>query len=168
VGNCVVVVALVHCTTEHGTRFVPVTVIVVLADPAVAVAGRIPEIVGAGSDAGEIVNAVELDSTPEFETCICTEPAKATSPAGTTAVSFVGLTNVVLKVDGRAGGGFAIQLTIEPVTKFVPVTVSTTSEAPHDGVELFEVVDEDSEVIVGPVIVNAIWPEVPAPAAPCV
>jgi hypothetical protein len=68
VGNCVVVAPLVHCTTEHGTRFVPVTVIVAPAAPAVAVAGRIPEIVGAGSDAGETVNAVELERTPKFET----------------------------------------------------------------------------------------------------
>jgi hypothetical protein len=80
----------------------------------------------------------------------------------------VELTNVVLRVDGRAGGGLTTQLTIEPETKFVPVTVRTTSEAPHDGVEPLEAVDEDNEVIVGPVIVNVSEPEVPAPAAPCV
>lgn len=82
------------------------------------------------------------------------------------AVSRVELTNVVLKVDGRAGGGFTTQLTVEPGTKFVPVTVSTTLEAPQDGVVLLEVVDEESEVIVGPVMVNVIAPEVPAPDAP--
>lgn len=132
------------------------TVIVVPAVPAVAVAGKTAEIVGAGGVAGEIVNAIALESTPEFETWICTEPEEAMSEAGTVAVSCVELTKVFCKVDGRAGGGFTIQLTMEPGTKLVPVTVSTTSEAPHDGVELFEVVDEDKEVIVGPVIVNGI------------
>lgn len=63
-----VVEPLVHCTTEHGTRFVPVTVMVVPAAPAVAVAGKTADIVGAGGAAGEIVKAVELESTPEFET----------------------------------------------------------------------------------------------------
>src|SRR5665213_375623 len=90
------------------------------------------------------------------------------SPAGTIAVSCVELTNVVPKVDGREGGGFTIQLTIEPGTKFVPVTVSTTSDALQEGVEPLEVVDEDREVIVGPVIVNVRGPEVPVPDAPCV
>lgn len=75
---------------------------------------------------------------------------------------------MVPKVDGRAGGGFTIQLTMELGTKFVPVTVSTTSETAHDGVVLLEVVDEEREVIVGPVIVNVRGPEVPAPEAPCV
>jgi hypothetical protein len=88
------------------------------------------------------------------------------SPAGTMAVSCVELKNVVAKVDGRAGGGFTTQLTMEPGTKLVPVTVSITSEAPHDGVVLLEAVEDDKEVIVGPVIVNVIAPEVPAPVAP--
>lgn len=68
VGNSVVVEPLVHSTTEHGTIFVPVTVIVVSPDPAVAVAGKTAEIAGAGGVAGEIVNAEVLESTPEFET----------------------------------------------------------------------------------------------------
>lgn len=63
-----VVEPLVHCTAEHGTRFVPVTVMVVPAAPAVAVAGKTAEMVGAGGVAGEMVNAVEFESTPEFET----------------------------------------------------------------------------------------------------
>ena len=82
------------------------------------------------------------------------------------AVSCVELTNTLPRVDGRAGGGFTIQFTTEPGTKLVPVTVSTTSEAPHDGVVLLEVVDEERDVIVGPAIVNAIAPE--GLAAPCV
>jgi hypothetical protein len=64
----VVVEPLVHCTTEQGTRFLPVTVIVVPAAPAVAVAGRTAKIVGSGGVAAEIVNAVEFESTPEFVT----------------------------------------------------------------------------------------------------
>lgn len=63
-----VVAPLVHCTTEQGTRFVPVTVIVVAAAPAVAVAGITADIVGVGGAAGDMVNAMELESTPKFET----------------------------------------------------------------------------------------------------
>jgi hypothetical protein len=92
----------------------------------------------------------------------------AISEAGTTAVSCVALIKVVANVDGRAGGGFTAHLTTEPLTKFVPVTVRVTFEALHDGVELFDVADEDTEVTVGPVMVNAIALEVPLPDAPCV
>jgi len=48
--------------------FVPVTVSVVPAAPAVAVAGNTAEMVGAGGDAGEIVKVTGLESTPEFDT----------------------------------------------------------------------------------------------------
>jgi hypothetical protein len=76
--------------------------------------------------------------------------------AGTMAVNCVELTKVVASVEGKAGGGFTTQFTTEPFTKFVPVTVSVTFEGLHDGVELPDVVDEDNEVIVGPVIMNEI------------
>jgi hypothetical protein len=119
--------------------------------------------VGAGGVAGEIVKVAALESTPEFDTTICTEPEEAMLEAGTMAVNCVGLTKVVASVDGSAGGGFTTQLTIELFTKFVPVTVRTTLEGLHDGVVLPDVVDEDREVIVGPVIVNEIAPDVPPP-----
>jgi len=74
------------------------------------------------------------------------------------AVSCVELTKVVASADGSAGGGLTTQLTREPFTKFVPVTVKTTFDALHDGVEF-----EDREEIVGPLIVNDIALEVPPP-----
>ena len=80
----------------------------------------------------------------------------------------VASTKVVTSVDGTAGGGFTTQLTTELFTKFVPVTVRTMFEGLHDGVELPDVEDEVTEVIVGPVMVNVVAPEVPVPDAPCV
>lgn len=71
-------------------------------------------------------------------------------------MSCVALTKVVANVDGRAGGGFTAHFTTEPATKSVPVTVSVMFEGLHDGVALFEVADEDTEVIAGPVMVNEI------------
>ena len=70
-------------------------------------------------------------------------------------MSRVGLTKVVANDAGSAGGGFTAHFTTEPLTKFVPVTVSVTFEALHDGVVLFVVADEDTAVTVGPVMVNA-------------
>jgi len=143
--------------------FCPATVNEAPAAPAVAVAGNTEVIVGAGGVVGEIVNVAELERTPEFETSICTDPDEAMLEAGTMAVNFVELTKVVASVEGKAGGGFTTQFTTEPFTKFVPVTVRTTLDGLHDGVELPDVVDEDNEVIVGPVIVNEIAPEAPPP-----
>ena len=68
VGNVAMVAPLVHCTTEQGTRFVPVTVSVVPDAPAVAEAGNTLEIDGAGGAAAEIANALAFERTPEFET----------------------------------------------------------------------------------------------------
>jgi hypothetical protein len=96
--------------------FVPVTVSVVPADPAVAVAGKTVAMVGAGGVVGEIVKVTGLERTPEFDTSTCTEPEEAKSGAGTMAVNCVALTKVVASVDGSAGGGFTTQFTTEPLT----------------------------------------------------
>jgi hypothetical protein len=83
-------------------------------------------------------------------------------------VSCVELTKVVTNDAGSAGGGLTAHFTTEPLTKFVPITVSVMLEALHDGVVLFVVVDEVTDVTVGPVMVNGIAVEIPLPAAPCV
>lgn len=83
-------------------------------------------------------------------------------------MSCVALTKVVTSVEGSAGGGFTTQLTIELFTKFVPVTVRTMLEGLHEGVEPLDVAEEVTAVIVGPVMVNVIAPDVPVPDAPCV
>ena len=61
-------VPLVHCTTEHGRIFVPVTVSVAPAAPAVAVTGETAAIVGVGSVAGETVKGNVLVRMPAFDT----------------------------------------------------------------------------------------------------
>jgi hypothetical protein len=145
---------VVHCTTEQGRRFVPVTVKVAAAVPAVAVVGEIAEIVGAGSDAVEIVKGKGFERAPELDTSIFTVAADTMSEAGTVAVSCVELTNFVASTDGSAGGGLLTQSTTELFTKFVPVTVRVTPEELHDGVVFDEVVEDDKDVMVGGIIVN--------------
>jgi hypothetical protein len=160
VANWVVPLPFVHCTTEQGRIFVPVTVSVAPEAPAVAVAGKTAAMDGAGGVEAEIVKGTELERALELDTSIWTAPEVAMSEAGTMAVSCVALTKVVANVDGRAGGGFTAHLTTEPLTKFVPVTVSVTFEGPHDGVVFDEVVDDDTEVTVGGEIVNGIFDDV--------
>jgi len=78
------------------------------------------------------------------------------SVAGTMAVNCVELTNVVASVAGRAGGGFTAHLTVELFTKFVPVTVTLSPAGLHEGVVFDEVVDDETEVIVGGEMVKGI------------
>ena len=133
----------------------PVTVNVTAEVPAVAAAGEMVAIAGAGSVAAEIVKGKAFDRTPELDTPTLTVVAEAISEAGTIAVSCVGLTNVVARTAGTAGGGLAIQFTTERFTKFVPETVSVTPEELHDGVVLDEVVEDDNADTTGGMIVNA-------------
>ncbi len=72
-------------------------------------------------------------------------------------MSCVELTNVVANEDIIAGEDCVagtIQSTAEPFTKFVPVKVRVTAEGPHEGVEGKEVVEAETLVIEGGVIVN--------------
>jgi hypothetical protein len=87
VASGVVVLPLVHCTTEHGRRFAPVTITVAPALPAVAPVGEMEVIVGAAGDAAEIVKPSMFDTAPEFDTSTFTEPAEAMSEGGIMAVS---------------------------------------------------------------------------------
>ncbi len=143
--------------------FVPVTIKGRATVPAVAVAGEMDAIVGAGSDEAEIVKGKLFERTPELDTSIFTVPAEAISEAGMVAVSCVELTNVVGSTEGSAGGGFIAQSTTEPFTKFVPFTVTVTPEGLHDGVVFDEVVEDDKEVMEGATIVNWIPADVPPP-----
>jgi len=68
VANCVVTPPLVHCTTEQGRRFVPVAVRVAPEVPAVAVAGEMDVIVGAGGDEAETVKGKVFETAPKLET----------------------------------------------------------------------------------------------------
>lgn len=154
--NCVVVLPIVHCTPEHGSRFVPEMVNMTSGVPAVAVVGEMAVMVGAAGDPAEILKAWVFERAPALETSIFTEPGATISEIGMTAVSCVELTKVVASGNATAGGGLAAHSTIELFAKFVPVTVRETAEALQDGVEAPEVVEADREVTVGARIMNAI------------
>lgn len=91
----------VHCTEEHGRRFVPVTVKVAEVVPAVATAGETEIFAGIGSNAGEIVKGDEFERTPRLETLmpIVADPTETTNEAGTVARSSVELTNSVCSAE---------------------------------------------------------------------
>jgi hypothetical protein len=152
----------VHCTPEHGRRFVPVTIKVNAAAPAVALVWEMETFAGAGGDEAEIVKGSVFEGTPELETSIFTIPAEATSRAGIAATSCVELTNVVSSGVVVAGAS-VIQLTTEPFTKFAPFTVRVAPGGLHAGVVFDEFVEEDKELMLGMAIVKGICEEAVVP-----
>lgn len=137
-------VVLVHCTTEQGSRFVPVTFRVTAELPAGADVWDSALIVGAARAAVgvEIVKG-KLPEVPfEFVTVTATGAAKDTSDAGMAAVNCVALTNVV-------GCAVPFQFTTASFVKFVPFTVSVKPVGLQKGVEAAEVVEADSDEIAG-------------------
>jgi hypothetical protein len=69
VANCMVTLPLVHCTTEHGRRFVPVAIKVSAALPAGARVCEMETFAGAGGDEGEIVKERGgFERTPKLDT----------------------------------------------------------------------------------------------------
>ena len=111
--------ALVHCSTEQGSRFVPVTFRVTAELPAGADVCDSAAIVGAArAVVGVEIVKGKLPEVPfEFVTVTATEEAKDTSDAGIAAVSCAALTNVV-------GCAVPFQLTTASFVKFAPFTVS--------------------------------------------
>jgi hypothetical protein len=158
VGNVVVPEPFVHCTTEQRSKFVPVTTRVAPLEPAVALAGETVTLEAAGSIAAVIEKADAFDTTPKLETAsvIGAVPTETTSVAGTVAMSCVELTNCVCSAETTGGPevGVTIQSTIEPLTKFAPVTVTANAAVLHEGVEFVEEVDEDREVTLGAKMAN--------------
>ena len=169
VGAVVVPTLSVHWTVEHGTNPLPITVrknappggCVV---PAAALFGMSEEMTGNGREAGAVSlksNAPEV--VVELETVTATVPVspvvpgKAVSAGKITAVSCVELTKVVERGD-------PFQFTTSPSTKFVPFTVKVTPVALQDGVVFEEVVDAESEVMIGGTIENVTL-DVPPPGA---
>ena len=121
-----------HCTTEPLTKFVPLTVRVKAEPPAVADVGLRLVSVGVGL---LIVKGIAPDVTPPgFNTVTFTVPAVAISPAIIEAVNWVELTKVVVLLDPP-------HCTTEPLTKFVPLTVSVNPEFPA-------VVDEGLRLVI--------------------
>jgi hypothetical protein len=111
-----------HFTVEPETKFVPVTIKVKPALPAVAQAGLSEVIVGAALT----VNVCAVDVPPPgvgFTTVTDAVPAVTTREDGTVAVSCVEETNVVVSA-------VPFQFTVEPETKFVPVAVKVKPALP--------------------------------------
>jgi hypothetical protein len=136
---------LIHCTTEHGRMFVPVTVNVCAGLPAEADVCDSVLIPGAGSAAGVVsVKGNPLDTPTEFVTETTGDPGNAASAAEIVAVNCVGV--ALLKVVGCAT---PFQFTTASLVKFVPFTVSVKPCVLQYGVEAAEVVDADREVIDG-------------------
>ena len=157
VASCVRLLLLsTHCTLEQGRKLLPVTLKENPTVPAVAPTGEMDAITAAGSDEAETVKGTEFEGTPKLDTVIDAAPAEVISEAGMEAVSWVELTNVVVRPE-------LFQSTTEPFTKFVPLTVRMNPVGLHDGVVFDEVVEEDKEAMAGGAIVNGIPPEVPPP-----
>jgi len=105
-----------------------------------------------------MVKGEDKDVVVELDTVIFTGPEKAVSVAVIAAVSCVALTNVV-------GRGDPFQFTTTPFAKFVPFTVRVIPRELQAGVDADEVVDAESEVIVGATIGNEIALDVAPPVA---
>src|SRR6266566_4941871 len=134
--NVVVRAAPFQRTTDPLTKFVPFTVRVKAAAPAVALPGVSEPIVGT-----ELlmvnVSAPEVPPPGVGENTVTDAvPAVATSLAGIAACNCVPLTNVVVRAP-------PFQRTTDPLTKFVPFTVSVNAPPPA------VVLVGDSEVTVG-------------------
>jgi mRNA-degrading endonuclease toxin of MazEF toxin-antitoxin module len=117
-----------HCTTELVTKFVPVTVSVKAAPPAVALEGESEVAVGTGL---LMVKVSAFDVPPPgeaFSTVTEAVPAVAMSLAEIAAVNCVPLTKVVVRA-------LPFHCTTELVTKFVPVTVSVNPAPPAVALE---------------------------------
>jgi hypothetical protein len=145
----VVRVPPLHCTTEQGTKLLPVTLNVNPTSPAVAAEGDSDATAGIGSEpeGAESVKGKEFDATAKFVTVTFAGTALAISAAEISAVSCIELTNVVARAE-------PFQFTSDALTKFVPVTVSVKPEALHEGVEFDEVVEADNAVMAGGAIVK--------------
>jgi len=86
-----------HCTTEQGTKLLPVTLRLNAPVPTVALAGRSAAIAGIGSAelGADVVKGSVFEFTVRLETDTDAVPGNAESAALMIAVSCVGLTNVV-------------------------------------------------------------------------
>ncbi len=125
--NCVELTKVVvsgvpfHCTTAPARKFVPLTVSVNAAPPAVAEIGLRLVMVGVGAVSG---NAIAADGLPPvLIAVIFALPALAIKLAGTAAVNCVELTNVVVSA-------VPFHWTVAPDRKLVPLTVRVKAVPP--------------------------------------
>ncbi len=148
-----------HCTTEHGDKLLPFTVSGTGGPVKVSIAAFVGEIelmtgVGRLAPVGSAVrgNLREFEFVPVppdtvMATAAAPVPRKAVFAPVITAVSCVALTRVVWR-------GEPFQLTTSPFAKPVPFTVRVRPVGLQYGVLFDEVVDAESDVIVGRTIEN--------------
>lgn len=144
-------------TAEPLTKLVPVTVSENAAEPARTLAGWRLVIVG-GFVAGAVMvkfTAAEVPPPDGFVTVTGTVAAMATAEAGIAAVSCVALTKVVVTA-------VPLKLTVEPLTKFLPVTASENAAEPATTLDGCSAVTTGG-VVPGGVIVKLAAGEVPPP-----
>jgi hypothetical protein len=149
-----------HWTTEHGTKVPPPvplasTPSMNAADPTATLDGKSVAITGLGSGVvdGAIVKGEDAEAREgivELETVTLAGPGKAVSVAEIAAVSCVALTKVVWR-------GEPFQFTTSPFgTKFAPFIVRVMPAGLQAGVIFDEVVEPESDVMVGRTIGNEI------------
>ena len=147
-----------HRTTEHGTKLPPLALLASTpnmnaADPAAALDGKRVVTTGAGSGVvdGAMVKGEDKEAKEGIvvlDTVTVAGPGKAVSVAEIAAVIRVALTKVVWR-------GEPFQFTTSPFgTKFVPFTVSVMPAGLQAGVVFDEVVEEESDVMVGRTVGN--------------
>ena len=123
--NVVASIVPFQLTADEATKSLPLNVSVKATLPAAALAGDREEIDGTGFDA-LMVKVAELEVPPPgagFSTVTAAVPAVVTSEAGTSAVIFEALTNVVASI-------VPFQFTADEATKSLPLTVSVKAGLP--------------------------------------
>jgi hypothetical protein len=143
-----------HFTVAPFTKLLPVTVKVNPAEPTITLGGDSAVATGTGLST---VNVSPPEAPPPgvgFDTFTCTLPAVATSAAVMAAVTFVLLTNVVVRL-------LPPHSTTAPFTKLLPLTVSV--KAPLPAITL--VGDSDVAAGTGLPMVNVMALEVPPSGA---
>ena len=149
-----------HWTTEHGAKLPPLAPLASTpsrnaGDPAAVLAGKSVVMTGAGSGVvdGATVKVEDVEDKEgivELDTVTVAGPGKAVSVAEIAAVSCVALTNAVWR-------GEPFQFTTSPLgTKLAPFTVRVIPAGLQDGVVFDDVVDPESDVMVGRAIGNEI------------
>jgi hypothetical protein len=111
------------CTTDPLTKLLPLTVNVKAAPPAAAVLGDRLLSVGTGLFTEKVRAALVPPPGAPLTTVMERLPGEATSLAGIAAVSWVLLTNVVVRLD-------PFTCTIDPLTKLLPLTVNVKAPLP--------------------------------------
>ena len=141
-------------TVELATNLLPLTVSVNAAPPCVAEVGLIEVMVGAGL---LMVKITALEVVPSALTTVTlTVPAVAMSDAGTEAVSLLAELKVVVKAA-------PFHLTVAPLRKLLPFTVSLNAEPP--AVALLGLIEEIVGGLLALVMVKVKALEAPPPGA---